>query len=57
MKKGVLYGIGAYLLWDIFHVYWKLLESVPAIQVIAQRIIWSFQSYGHRCDYRERVSL
>ena len=42
MKKGVLYGIGAYLLWGVFPVYWKLLESVPATQVIAHRIIWSF---------------
>jgi chloramphenicol-sensitive protein RarD len=42
MKKGVLYGIGAYLLWGIFPVYWKLLEAVPAIQIISHRIIWSF---------------
>lgn len=42
MKKGVLYGIGAYLLWGLFPIYWKLLESVPAIQLISHRIIWSF---------------
>src|SRR5664280_707685 len=42
MKKGVLYGIGAYLLWGIFPVYWKLLEAVPAIQIISHRILWSF---------------
>ena len=42
MKKGVLYGISAYLLWGIFPVYWKLLEAVPAIQIISHRIIWSF---------------
>jgi len=42
MKKGVLYGIGAYLLWGIFPIYWKWLHTVPAIQVISHRIIWSF---------------
>ena len=42
MKKGVLYGIGAYLLWGIFPIYWKWLEGVPAIQIISHRIIWSF---------------
>ena len=42
MKKGVLYGIGAYLLWGLFPIYWKWLESVPAIQLISHRIIWSF---------------
>ena len=42
MKKGVLYGIGAYLLWGLFPIYWKWLGSVPAIQLISHRIIWSF---------------
>jgi len=42
MKKGILYGIGAYLLWGLFPLYWKWLESVSAIQIIAHRIIWSF---------------
>ena len=42
MKKGVLYGIGAYLLWGLFPIYWKWLEAVPAIQIISHRVIWSF---------------
>lgn len=42
MKKGILYGVGAYLLWGLFPIYWKWLETVPAIQVISHRIIWSF---------------
>jgi chloramphenicol-sensitive protein RarD len=42
MKKGIWYGIGAYLLWGIFPVYWKWLQAVPAIQIISHRIIWSF---------------
>jgi chloramphenicol-sensitive protein RarD len=42
MKKGVLFGIGAYLLWGVFPIYWKWLQTVPAIQVIAHRTIWSF---------------
>jgi chloramphenicol-sensitive protein RarD len=42
MKKGILYGIGAYVFWGFFPIYWKLLHHVPAIQVIGHRIIWSF---------------
>jgi chloramphenicol-sensitive protein RarD len=42
MKKGILYGIAAYLAWGVFPIYWKWLESVPAIQIISHRIIWSF---------------
>jgi len=42
MRKGIWFAIGAYFLWGILPVYWKWLETVPAIQVIGHRIIWSF---------------
>jgi chloramphenicol-sensitive protein RarD len=42
MNKGIWYGIGAYLLWGLFPIYWKWLHEVPAIQLISHRIIWSF---------------
>jgi chloramphenicol-sensitive protein RarD len=42
MKKGILYGIGAYVLWGFFPIYWKVLHEVPALQVIGHRIGWSF---------------
>ena len=41
MNKGILYGIGAYLAWGFFPIYWKFLHHVPAIQLIGHRIIWS----------------
>ncbi len=42
MKKGILYGIGAYVFWGFFPIYWKLLHQVSAIQLIGHRIVWSF---------------
>ncbi|MDO9301827.1 MAG: EamA family transporter RarD [Anaerolineales bacterium] len=42
MNKGILYGIGAYVFWGFFPIYWKLLHHVPAPQLIGHRIIWSF---------------
>ena len=42
MKKGILYGIGAYILWGFFPIYWKFLHKVSATQVIGHRIGWSF---------------
>lgn len=42
MNKGLWYGIGAYGLWGLFPIYWKWLHHVPAIELIAHRIIWSF---------------
>ncbi len=44
MKKGILYGIGAYVLWGLLPVYWKWLHQVPALQLVSYRIVWSFIS-------------
>ena len=42
MKKGVWLGIGAYTAWGLFPIYWKWLHQVPALQLLAHRIVWSF---------------
>jgi chloramphenicol-sensitive protein RarD len=42
MNKGIWYGIGAYVLWGFFPIYWKFLRDVFALQVIGHRIGWSF---------------
>jgi len=42
MNKGILNGIGAYVLWGFFPIYWKFLHEVSALQVIGHRIGWSF---------------
>jgi chloramphenicol-sensitive protein RarD len=42
MKKGILYGIGAYVFWGFFPIYWKFLHQVPAPQLLSHRIGWSF---------------
>jgi chloramphenicol-sensitive protein RarD len=41
MNKGILAGIGAYTLWGLFPVYWRLLEDVPAIEILVHRMVWS----------------
>ncbi len=41
MKKGILAGIGAYTLWGLFPIYWRLLEQDPAIEILAHRMVWS----------------
>lgn len=42
MKKGVLSAVIAYALWGIFPVYFKALNAVPALQILAHRVVWSF---------------
>jgi chloramphenicol-sensitive protein RarD len=40
-KEGILYAFGAYFIWGLTPIYWKLIKHVPAIQLIGHRIAWS----------------
>lgn len=41
-KKGMISAILAYGIWGFFPVYWKVLEHVNSIEILLNRIIWSF---------------
>ncbi|MCU0486932.1 MAG: EamA family transporter RarD [Anaerolineales bacterium] len=41
MRRGILAGIGAYLMWGLFPLYWKQLSDVPALEILAHRMTWS----------------
>jgi chloramphenicol-sensitive protein RarD len=41
MNKGPWYAVGAYATWGFLPVYLKLLQHVPALQLISHRILWS----------------
>jgi len=41
-RKGIAYAFGAYLIWGMFPIYWKLIKHVPATQLLGHRIVWSF---------------
>jgi chloramphenicol-sensitive protein RarD len=36
-----LFGVGAYTLWGVLPLYLHLLKAVPALQVLAHRVLWS----------------
>jgi chloramphenicol-sensitive protein RarD len=40
-RRGLSYGLGAYLLWGLFPLYWKLLEPSGPLEILAQRVLWS----------------
>ncbi len=42
VNKGILLAFSAYLFWGLVPFYWKLLQHIPAIQLIGHRIVWSF---------------
>ena len=40
--SGVAFGGAAFLIWGISPLYWKALGSVPAVEIVLHRIVWSF---------------
>jgi len=41
IKTGYILGISAYVLWGVFPLYFKLLNSVNSTEIVAHRIVWS----------------
>ncbi len=38
---GVIYALGAYLMWGFAPIYFKYLEFIPVYEILAHRVIWS----------------
>lgn len=41
MRRGVLYAASAYALWGAFPVYFHAVASVPALEILGHRIVWT----------------
>lgn len=41
-RKGMLFAFSAYGIWGFFPLYWKMLEHVNSLEILLNRIIWSF---------------
>ncbi|MBI5245624.1 MAG: EamA family transporter RarD [Elusimicrobia bacterium] len=39
--RGLLYALGAFGLWGLSPLYWRLLHHVPAHEILMHRIVWS----------------
>lgn len=40
MNRALAAAAGAYFIWGLWPLYWRLLESIPALQIMAQRVVW-----------------
>jgi len=40
-RAGLLYGLAAYGLWGVMPIYFKWLQAVPSIDIVAHRVVWS----------------
>ena len=39
--RGLWMAVGAFVLWGLMPLYWHLLKSVPSLQVVLHRALWS----------------
>jgi chloramphenicol-sensitive protein RarD len=39
---GVFYAGMAFFIWGVSPVYWKAMQRVPALEIVAHRVVWSF---------------
>ncbi len=40
-RKGIWLAVAAYSFWGFVPIFWKALDSVPALELLAHRILWS----------------
>lgn len=40
-KRGLIFGIAAYAIWGLFPLYWPLLKPAGAMEILANRMVWS----------------
>jgi chloramphenicol-sensitive protein RarD len=40
-RSGLIAGFAAFATWGLIPIYWKLLKTVPAIEIIAHRFVWT----------------
>lgn len=52
-RRGLTAAIASFLLWGAMPLYWHLLRSVPALQILLHRIVWSTLLVGAWLLWRE----
>jgi chloramphenicol-sensitive protein RarD len=40
--KGIYFTAGAYIFWGVLPIYWKFIDQISALEILAHRVIWSF---------------
>ncbi|WP_312936011.1 EamA family transporter RarD [Pseudomonas sp.] len=40
-RRGYFLGLSAYIIWGLFPLYFKAIQSVPAMEIIVHRVLWS----------------
>ncbi|WP_291530425.1 EamA family transporter RarD [Bacteroides sp. UBA939] len=41
-SQGIVYALLCYIAWGLFPIFWKAITGIPAVNVLAHRIVWAF---------------
>ncbi len=41
-SQGIVYALVCYVTWGLFPLFWKAITGIPAVNVLAHRIVWAF---------------
>ncbi|HWR40125.1 MAG TPA: EamA family transporter RarD [Patescibacteria group bacterium] len=41
LRAGIVSALGAYVMWGVLPLYWKGLQTVPALELLSHRIFWA----------------
>ncbi|WP_075620069.1 EamA family transporter RarD [Paenisporosarcina indica] len=41
-RKGIIWAVGAYVIWGVLPIYWKWLDHVSSDEILTSRIVWAF---------------
>jgi len=53
-RGGLALGLGAYLLWGVLPLYFKAIDDVSALEIVAHRILWSLFFLGALATWWKR---
>nr|WP_207782807.1 EamA family transporter RarD [Phytoactinopolyspora limicola] len=55
-RSGLVFGFAAYGLWGLLPLYWALLDHVDALEVLANRIVWSLVTVALIVAFTRRLT-
>jgi chloramphenicol-sensitive protein RarD len=56
MRKGIFLAGSAYIVWGLFPLYFKALQSVPSLEILIHRMLWSLLFLAGVLAWRQQWS-
>src|SRR5437868_13295750 len=53
-RRALFAGVAGFVAWGLAPAYWKLLKSVPPLEILAHRFIWTVLFLGMLLTWQQR---